>query len=330
MAYFLGIDEAGYGPNLGPLVVSASVWHVAGRKTAANLYDLLADAVTPTMAPRSRTNAHAETSERVTIADSKVVYRAGQGLGDLEANLFAVLGLCGSIPDTWEMLWQQLAASSLAERDAAPWHDGFDVSLPLVADVDFIARRAEILRHAARKARVTLVAVGSRAVFPARFNCLAEQDNSKGTALSILSIELLAEMLAALPASDEPCFVLCDKHGGRNRYSPLLQRQFPDVLIGVHGESRDVSTYRFQLAARAVEVKFKSEGEQFLPTALASMASKYLRELSMRAFNDFWCARVPNLRPTAGYPGDAARFKREIELEQAALGIDDAVLWRTR
>ena len=52
------------------------------------------------------------------------------------------------------------------------------------------------------------------------------------------------------------------------------------------------------------------KGEEFLPTALASMTAKYLRELSMRAFNEFWCARVPGLRPTAGYPGDAPRFKQ--------------------
>ena len=28
MGYLIGTDEAGYGPNLGPLVISASVWHV--------------------------------------------------------------------------------------------------------------------------------------------------------------------------------------------------------------------------------------------------------------------------------------------------------------
>ena len=40
MSYLIGTDEAGYGPNLGPLVISASVWHVpdglpSGSCTAA-------------------------------------------------------------------------------------------------------------------------------------------------------------------------------------------------------------------------------------------------------------------------------------------------------
>jgi hypothetical protein len=72
------------------------------------------------------------------------------------------------------------------------------------------------------------------------------------------------------------------------------------------------------------------QGERYLPTALASMTAKYLRELSMRAFNEFWCARVPGLRPTAGYPTDAPRFKREIDALQRELAIDDHVLWRNR
>jgi hypothetical protein len=39
---------------------------------------------------------------------------------------------------------------------------------------------------------------------------------------------------------------------------------------------------------------------------------------------------VPGLRPTAGYPQDAVRFKREIEACQQRLGIADRSLWRNR
>lgn len=329
MAYLIGVDEAGYGPNLGPLVVSASVWQIPGQHTNSDLYELLDGAVTATV-PGAADSSDDSAPSRVIIADSKVIYRAGQGLRELESNLFATLGLYCSIPTSWEQLWQQLAPSSLVERDAAPWHEGFETSLPIAADPQEISQRNKTLRQVADQNEVRLIAVTSRAVFPARFNHLADRDNSKGTALSFLSIELLEEMLSALPDGDDACLVLCDKHGGRNRYSPLLQQQFPETLVTVHGESRPLSTYRFDYRVRPVEVRFQARGEKFLPTALASMASKYLRELAMRAFNHFWCARVPNLRPTAGYPVDARRFKREIELTQAALGIDDAILWRTR
>jgi hypothetical protein len=71
-------------------------------------------------------------------------------------------------------------------------------------------------------------------------------------------------------------------------------------------------------------------GESFMPTALASMTAKYLRELSMQAFNEFWCAHVSDLRPTAGYYRDAWRFKKDIAVKQRELGIDDHLIWRNR
>jgi hypothetical protein len=60
------------------------------------------------------------------------------------------------------------------------------------------------------------------------------------------------------------------------------------------------------------------------------MAAKYLRELAMRAFNDFWCGRVRDLAPTAGYPGDSRRFMAAIQGAQAELGIAKTVMWRDR
>jgi len=60
------------------------------------------------------------------------------------------------------------------------------------------------------------------------------------------------------------------------------------------------------------------------------MTAKYLRETAMRAFNAFWAERVPGLRPTAGYPGDARRFREEIadrmDLRERAFGESEPVL----
>ena len=67
-----------------------------------------------------------------------------------------------------------------------------------------------------------------------------------------------------------------------------------------------------------------------MPAALASMTAKYLRELTMMAFNEFWQRHIPGLRSTAGYPTDAHRFLGQIAAKQRELGISDPLLWRTR
>jgi hypothetical protein len=60
------------------------------------------------------------------------------------------------------------------------------------------------------------------------------------------------------------------------------------------------------------------------------MVSKYLRELLMREFNHFWQGHVPDLKPTAGYPADAARFFEAIRPAAERLGLSEAALWRKK
>jgi hypothetical protein len=79
-----------------------------------------------------------------------------------------------------------------------------------------------------------------------------------------------------------------------------------------------------------VEFRFQPKGERHLPTALASMTAKYLRELAMRPFNAFWQRQVPGLKATAGYSGDSQRFFDEIRDARQKLGIPDHVIWRQR
>ena len=60
------------------------------------------------------------------------------------------------------------------------------------------------------------------------------------------------------------------------------------------------------------------------------MLAKYLRELSMLAFNEFWQSHLPDLKPTAGYPVDAKRFREQIRSVQKQLDVSDERLWRNR
>jgi hypothetical protein len=336
----IGIDEAGYGPNFGPLVIAASVWRVDGPLPDDRQLNARVARVISRQAPRARralAKAAAATdsvprspvSRRVRVADSKAIYHPQVGLGPLEQNVLAMLAASGSTPGDCHTFWQCVAPDAAPHRDAEIWNLGFNPRLPLEADVQLVEWLGRRVATGLEAAGLQLVGVRATVLFPAQFNqCVAEM-GSKGAALSRWTVALVAKCLTQCPDSEE-VRVLGDKHGGRHYYGPLLQTQFPEWLVEIHDEGAARSLYRFGPPQRRVEVSFRARGERAMPTALASMFAKYLRELSMRAFNEFWCARVPELRPTAGYPGDSRRFKRAIAGVQTELGIEDAVLWRSR
>jgi hypothetical protein len=328
MRYLIGTDEAGYGPNLGPLVISATVWEVPEEVGVDDLYGHLGEVVAQGVA-RGTTAGQASSAVRpvrVVMADSKALYSNGKGLRQLETGLLAALGLLGHRPRTWRDVWQALAPEALDHMPAIPWHAEFDRPVPCDCQAEAIEQLVEILAAGMERAGVRLLAVRSRAVFEGQFNDLCDRYGSKGAALSHETLALAACAIDALPAA--PISMVCDKHGGRNRYGALLADHFPDDFIEVRGEGSRQSVYRFGPADRRVEACFRVGAEACLPAALASMASKYLRELSMLAINDFWRRRVPQLQPTAGYPADAKRFRADIAEAFRALDIPERVLWR--
>lgn len=320
MPYLLGTDEAGYGPNLGPLVVSASLWRVPKGTEQADLYQILSRAVSHDAVGRRK--------GLLPLADSKQLYKPGGGLADLELGVLAALAILSRPATTWREAWRSLDADATADLAAQPWHDGYDHALPLNCETAELATLAASFSSELVNSGSELLNLRSTVVFPARFNRLVAEHGNKASALSAVTLTLVAALIEQLP--DEPIIIVCDKHGGRNSYGALLQRQFPEYLVEVVREGRAESVYRFGPVCRRVGISFVAKGESFLPSALASMTCKYLRELAMRPFNEFWARHVPNLKPTAGYPEDAVRFKREIAAAQERLGIEDDLLWRCK
>jgi hypothetical protein len=378
MAILVGMDEAGYGPNFGPLVVAATVWETAdvALNCGANVRpgeapcpagdgtvtvsQPTARGATMLAAPRRAARKKAASrlldepdlyrmlrpvvgrsasDRRIAIADSKVLYKPGAGLRQLERGVHAALACVMHSFASWSALVDGCGADPDRHERHVPWHDGFDCPVPVDAQVDELSRLGERLARACDAAGVRVRAVRARLVFPARFNELVEYYGSKGAALSHVTVGLLREVIdlataarqePPAPSPQPPISIVCDKHGGRNYYTALLQHHFSDHWIKPIFESRGESVYEWGSAESPVRAAFRVGGESFLPTALASMTAKYLRELAMRAFNEFWCARVPNLEPTAGYPMDSHRFRKSIRAVQRELGMDDRILWRNR
>lgn len=348
MAYLVGVDEAGYGPNLGPLVIAATVWRTpsVGAEAAADLATRLQPFVVDA-------ETAADDREHLAIADSKALYRPGRGLAQLERGVLATLGALGRTPRRWSQLWPALAPSlaDSAEPSSAPqpngeeagdaqhagiaatlaqipWYRDYDRPLPQEVSEATVEALARGLQKACAQGGITLQDLRTAVVFPSQLNRLTDHLGSKGAALSHCTLTLVRQALSGCSESD--VLVHCDKHGGRNRYAALLQHFFPDDRLQVVEESRPQSAYQLQSGERCCSFRFVAKGDRFLPAALASMACKYARERAMEAFNAFWKERVPGLRPTAGYPTDAKRFRAEIQSEQHALGVEESTLWRAR
>ena len=321
MGMIIGIDEAGYGPNLGPLVISATVWEVPGDPRKTNLRELLCEAV------RSADERRAGDS-RICIDDSKRVHSAGKGLHGLEtgvlATLASLLPAARRCPETFQELCWMLADGPPPESDEEFWLRGRDRALPADLETDDLQAARQLFANACTEANVKLRAIRSDIVLTHRFNRMINDCGTKGLGLSRTTMRLLRSVWD--PESDEDAWIICDKHGGRNRYDELLENITGDHMIFRVEEGRERSIYRIGPS----EIRFQTKAETHLPVALASMVSKYVRELAMDLFNEFWQEHVPDLKPTRGYPVDAKRFRADIRAAQQRLSIRDEALWRAR
>ncbi len=315
---WVGIDEAGYGPNLGPLVMTAVVAESPDDRPP----DLWAD-LPATICRAGGSDA------RLWIDDSKAIYRAGQGRDRLEAACLAALAAVSRIPTTFGELLKALGAGTLDDAELSPWLDlETDPIVPAEPSRERCARGRAL--GAFEGAAWRIVAVRSVVVGPKQFNLGLDQHGSKAR----VHFSAFARLLATIwndSADGLVTHVRGDKHGGRHFYYEPLLNTFPDAWIDRGVEGPALSRYTLRQSPRRLELSFlpRADANDGL-VALASIVSKAVRELWMDSFNAHWIARIPGLRPTAGYPGDAARFRQAIEPLCLERGLDPALWWRVK
>jgi ribonuclease HII len=318
MPWIIGIDEAGYGPNLGPLVMSCVAFRIPESLAENELWSALGDGV----------RRHpSEDDGRVLVDDSKLVYSTAKGIEALELNVMAALPSAFSAQrSTLSRLLKCLACTGETPPSNA-WYTGRK-RIPVAADEDHCTEKATRFQYACGAAGVECVHHGSMIVDSRTFNRLTDETSKGG----VLAHALMAHVRHVSQKNvDEPLHFYVDKHGGRNTYAAMLQDALPDGMVMVQKESASESCYSVFGGKRAVTftIKPRADGDHFC-VALASMLSKYVRELLMLEFNGFWKKHVPHIEPTAGYPGDSNRFLREIEPVMAQLGIAREDIWRRR
>ncbi len=321
MPWLVGIDEAGYGPNLGPLVMSAVACRVPVELADANLWQILRGVVRRTQS---------RDKQRLLIEDSKLVYSPLRGLAELERGVLAtVMTQILEQSCCLDRYVQHVSEQAAFELGEECWYEGV-TELPTAAALDDCRQAAERFHQSCATRGVVWDAVRSEVVCPTRFNALLDRWDSKGAVLGEALANLLQSRLA-LDGDAEPVTVWIDKHGGRNNYAALLQQALPYALVLAEEEGMQRSIYRICGQGREVRIIITPRADSLhFVVALASMASKYLRELLMGELNGFWQRHVPGLRPTAGYPGDAARFYEDIQVAREQLAVPSVAIWRRK
>ncbi|MBX3405435.1 MAG: hypothetical protein KF869_01620 [Phycisphaeraceae bacterium] len=318
-----GIDEAGYGPLLGPLCVAMSAVRIddwSEGDPAPDLWKRLSPAVARAGAPAARGRARrAAGSGALLIDDSKklklpndarrhplthlergvlsfLMCEAGQGDRALPANDAALLRALGIVLPIEE------------------WYRVGPAPCPAACSEGEVRIAANVLAGALDGAMVAICVLRCEAVFERDFNELVEASGTKAaTTQSALQRHLWHawERWGAAEAGSS-LRVVCDRQGGRTQYGAMLAGAFPDARVTTIEEQPARSRYEVAAdgpPARRMIVQFMPEAEsRHMPVALASMAAKLAREMLMARFNRYWQARMPELKPTAGYRQDGWRW----------------------
>lgn len=319
MPLVIGIDEAGYGPLLGPLLVASSVWRMERAKWQHDLWELLSDCV-------CRPGRGGD--YRVVVGDSKEAFDRKKGIATLERTVLAFAAATGKRCESMEALLTALGVTGLSAA-SAPWYR--DLSTPLPFDpvhskYDTVAAR---LQSAMADNGARCIALLAEVVPEDQYNDRVAQTNSKAAVLVERVLRLMQR--GANLADGEDVLIRVDRLGGRMDYRAMLLRSFGERALRVVEESPDCSRYRLSDGRNTWYVEFTVEADsRHLPVGLASMVAKYVRESLMLGFNAFWREHLPDVKPTAGYYKDALRFIDAIRPVMAEAGLAPERFIRSR
>jgi ribonuclease HII len=319
MAILAGIDEAGFGPLLGPLVVSSAAFSVEPGLLGADLWQVLGKSV-------GKCRKHL--GGRLLIADSKKAYNRSEGLGHLERSSLVALECLGKTPATLTELLTALCPDCLPRLAEYPWQQDLE-QCRLAAESAERRIAAKVFTEDLRAHGAALAHLRTCCLDVAHFNRMVNTVRNKAQVLFIAVTQLIQDLLDTFPG--ENMHIQIDRQGGRAHYRENLQRSFPDMELAVVQEGEECSVYEMRSRSRAVRLTFEVEADdRYLPVSLGSMVSKYIRELLMDRMNLYFGKLDAGLRPTAGYWQDGQRFVKELRARLPHLRIENDQLIRCR
>lgn len=320
MAIIAGIDEAGLGPLLGPLVVSGVSFRIPDDQLDTCLWETLHESCSADPKRSAR---------RLVVTDSKKLHRPKGGLAPLERTALVMLSVAGRKPKSWRGLLDLVSPGASDQLSTYPWYAGKDFSIPLDLRAGDIGTRANAVRRDLTQHGIELKGVFCEPLPAGHFNRLVKNTRNKAVVLLGLALRVIDRIMRT--SGEDRIRLSVDRLGGRTHYRDALGTALPGFDMEVLEESSDRSAYRLRQNRRTCEIEFVTKGDaRRFPVALASVYSKYLRELYMHAFNAYWSHEIDGLRATAGYYTDARRWLDDASTVLREKSVNRALLVRDR
>jgi ribonuclease HII len=319
MVVLVGIDEAGFGPILGPLVVSSSAFSLPHNLLTSDLWQVLR---------KSIGDRRKHLAGRLLITDSKKAYTRSSGIKHLQRTVMSVLKCLDKEPATLTELIELLCPSCLERLSFYPWYrdiadHGFSMD---IADKEVAS---VVLAGDLASNGIELLDLKSCCLDVAHYNKMVAAVKNKANVLFSTTCTLIK--IAYDNFAGDDLQIIVDRQGGRVHYRSQLQRMFGDMELKILRESTTTSSYELQAGGKAMRVHFVvGADDRFLPVSLASMVSKYLRELLIGNINRYFAGLSSGLKPTAGYWKDGLRFIEDIKTNLPDAKFDSNQLIRSR
>ena len=319
MAILVGIDEAGFGPLLGPLVVSSSTFSLPYHLLKSDLWEILRKSVS---------QSRKRLAGRLLITDSKKAFSKSLGIQQLQRTVLASLKCLGKEPTTSAELMGILCPDDLERLNDYPWYENSG-NHPLAVNIADRDIASSVLVENLTANHMKLLDIKSCCLDVAYYNQMVSAIKNKANVLFSITSRLIKR--AYDHCSGDDLHIIIDRQGGRIRYRKHLQQLFYDLELRILHESPKTSSYELHANHRRMRVHFVvGADERFLPVSLASMVSKYLRELQISHINRYFTSFSGDLKPTAGYWKDGLRFIEEIRTNLPHIKYNNTQLIRFR